>query len=254
MLFVTNVGSRPPGPGFVCTFSAISRTCGYCVGVGLVGEIQEGEGTRHRARRRRSSRRRTPPRRSRAPRTPARGRRSSEARWSCRRPPRALVAARLREVATVEAAEGRGDLGLVVGVNELDALAMGEPMVGGVEVSPLIEHRLIGLVVDHRAQAVLVGQGEVEDLQLDGQGALLAVGGHRHRSAVDPGGKVAPGVDLDPEGLVAVPATRRGNPPRPARAFSGTRTTGFHPVGSRGAAALPGFQAHSARVSCVTWR
>ena len=34
-------------------------------------------------------------------------------------------------------------------------------------------------------------------------------------------------------------ATAIGNPPRPARAFSGTSCTGFHPVGSAGAAGVP---------------
>jgi hypothetical protein len=48
-------------------------------------------------------------------------------------------------------------------------------------------------------------------------------------------------------------ATLIGKPPRPARAFSGTSWTGFHPVVSLGAAGLPGFQAQSACVGSVTF-
>jgi hypothetical protein len=44
-----------------------------------------------------------------------------------------------------------------------------------------------------------------------------------------------------------------GKPPRPARAFSGTSCTGFHPVASFGAAGLSGFQAQSACVGSVTF-
>ncbi len=40
-------------------------------------------------------------------------------------------------------------------------------MVGRVQIAPVVEHGLVGLVVDHGAQAVLVGQREVEHLKLD---------------------------------------------------------------------------------------
>ncbi len=43
-----------------------------------------------------------------------------------------------------------------------------------------------------------------------------------------------------------------GKPPMPARAFSGTSCTGFHPVGSGGAAGEPRLNTHDACDGVVT--
>ena len=72
-----------------------------------------------------------------------------------------------------------------------------------IEVAALVELWLRGLVVDHRVEAVLVGQREVEQLELDGQRRGPAVGGDLDRPLVDTRGPVAPRVDLDPDRLVA---------------------------------------------------
>ena len=53
--------------------------------------------------------------------------------------------------------------GLVVGVDELDAVAVREAVVDGVEVAAVVQLGLARLVVHHRVQAVRVGQREVED-------------------------------------------------------------------------------------------
>ena len=54
-----------------------------------------------------------------------------------------------------------------------------------------------------------------------------------------PAGSRPPDVDLEPHGLVLVLPDRDRQAAPAARAFSGTSCTGFHPVGSGGAAGEP---------------
>ena len=74
----------------------------------------------------------------------------------------------------------------------------------------MIELGLRRLVVDHRVQAVRVRQGEVEDLQLDGDALGLAVRGHGDDAVVEAGGQVARRVDLDPDRLIALGVDAEG--------------------------------------------
>ena len=73
---------------------------------------------------------------------------------------------------------------LVVGVHELDAVAVGEAMVRGVEIAAVVARRLIARVVQHRVHAVLVRQREVEDLELDRDAPARAVRAELDRAAV----------------------------------------------------------------------
>ena len=125
-------------------------------------------------------------------------------------------------------------------------MAMREPMVGGVEVAAVIELRLIARVEQHRVHAVLVGQREVEDLELDRHVTRLAVRAEVDRAAVDAGGAIAADVDLDPDRLIEVGRHRDRQPAASGRAFSGTSCTGFQPSGSAGAAGEPGSKTHDA--------
>jgi hypothetical protein len=70
-------------------------------------------------------------------------------------------------------------------------IAVRGAMVGGVEVPPVVQLGLARLVVHHRGDAVRVGQREVVDLQLDRQGSVSPVGGHRDRPLVEAAGTVA---------------------------------------------------------------
>ena len=106
------------------------------------------------------------------------------------------------EIAAGEPPESGGRTRDVVGVHQLDPLPMREPMVLGVHGTAVIELGLIARVEHHRVDAVLVGQGEVEELQDQGHLLPAAVGGHRDAPAVGTGGTVPPRVDLDPDRLV----------------------------------------------------
>ncbi len=114
----------------------------------------------------------------------------------------AFIAARGREVFARETRAGGARRLDRVGVNQLDAVAVREAVVRGVEVAPLIKLGLQRLVVDHRVHAVLVRQGEVEQLQLDGERLPAPVGRHLHAPLVDARGQVARRVDFDPDRLV----------------------------------------------------
>ena len=74
---------------------------------------------------------------------------------------RALVAGLGLEVVAAEAAQRRPRRRQVVALHQLHALAMGEAVVDGVEVGALVHLRLLALVVQHRRQRVLVGQGQL---------------------------------------------------------------------------------------------
>ena len=147
----------------------------------------------------------------------------------------------------------RLDLCLVVRVHELDTVAVGEAVELGVEAAALVEDRLVGLEVHHDRQAALVGDGEVEDAQLDRHCRRLAVGRDDELALVDTGRPIAAHVDLDPQRLPEPRRDRQREAAAAGRAFSGTSCTGFQPVVSRGAAGLPGFQAQSAWLSAVTF-
>src|SRR6476661_9181764 len=81
---------------------------------------------------------------------------------------------------------------------------MGEAMVLSVEIAALIQLRLQAFVVDHRLHAVLIGESEIKQLQLQRYLALLTVGCYGHRAGVDPGRQMLIGIDLDPDWLVRV--------------------------------------------------
>ncbi len=121
----------------------------------------------------------------------------------------AFVARRPREVLPVEAAPVRLDRRLVVGVHQLDAVPVREAVESGVEVPTLVELGLVRLVVDHHLQAVLVRQSKVEDAKLDRKRARFPVGGDRERPLVYAGRPVALHVDLDPERLPQARAHRQ---------------------------------------------
>jgi hypothetical protein len=105
---------------------------------------------------------------------------------------------------------------LVVGVYQLDAVAMGKAVILGVEVAAVIQLRLAALVVQHRVHAVLVRQAEIQHLELDRQHAARVVGLDRDLAAVDARLARAIDVDLDPDGLVLVRAYRHRQPAAPA--------------------------------------
>ena len=90
-----------------------------------------------------------------------------------------LVSLIAREVLSRQAAERRSRERRIVGVDELDAMTLRKAMVGGIEVAPVIERRLIALVVHHGRQRVLIGDLRVDDLELDRDPAGLATCGDR---------------------------------------------------------------------------
>ena len=68
-----------------------------------------------------------------------------------------LIAAGFGEVMAVKEPDRRRCCFNVVSMNKFDPLAMGETIVGIIEVAALIHYRLQALVVDHRVHAVLIG-------------------------------------------------------------------------------------------------
>jgi hypothetical protein len=61
-------------------------------------------------------------------------------------------------------------------VDELRAVTVRQPVVGRIEITAVIELRLIARVEQHRLHAVLVGQREVEHFELDWHLVGLPVG------------------------------------------------------------------------------
>ena len=204
--------------------------------VGLVGQVEEGEALRQR------------PRDELHPRVGAlpgtlllleRGTRAIEGDRDDRVADAlagALVARLRREVLPVEASPVRLDLRFVVRVHELDPLPVGEAVVGRVEVPALVELGLGGLVVDHRGQAVRVGEREAEDAQLDRERAARPVGGEADRAVVGAGRKLARDVDLDPDRLEESRGRPRAGSPRARRGRSRARAA---PAASRPCASAP---------------
>ena len=92
----------------------------------------------------------------------------------------------------------------VVLVHELHPMAMGETVIGGIEVAALVALGLIARVEQHRVHAVLVGKGEIEDLELDWHGTPQLVRADLDLTAVETGKARAVDVDLDPYRLVLV--------------------------------------------------
>jgi hypothetical protein len=121
-----------------------------------------------------------------------------------------LISRPAREVGAVEPALARAHRRLVVRITELDPIPVREAVIGGVQVAAVVQLGLRGLVVDHRVQAVRVGQREVEDLKLDGNAQGLPVRGHGGGAFVETAGQVARGVDLDPDRLVALGVDAEG--------------------------------------------
>ena len=130
--------------------------------------------------------------------------------------------------------------GLVVGVDQLDAVAVRGAMVGGVEVAAVVQLGLARLVVHHRGRgcsrraarsrrpAAPRARVRVRPSAVDGDRAL-----------VEPGGQVAPRVDLDPDRLGASRAPTREREP----AAAGARVLGheLHRLPAQGVArARPG--------------
>src|SRR4051794_8668692 len=95
-------------------------------------------------------------------------------------------------------------------MNQLDAVSMREAVEGGIEIPALIQLRLIAGVVQHRVHAVVVGEDEVVDLELDRERPSRSVGAHLDGAAVAARLPDTIDVDLDPDGLVLVgPDTNR---------------------------------------------
>ena len=86
-----------------------------------------------------------------------------------------LVAALAREVRPGESADGGRQRLLVVLVHELHPMTMRETVIGGIEVAALVALGLIARIEQHRVHAVLVGKGEVEDLELDRHACVAAL-------------------------------------------------------------------------------
>ena len=80
-------------------------------------------------------------------------------------------------------------------------MSVGEAVIGRVEVPPLVELRLLGLVEHHRVHGALVGQVEIQELERDRDLAHGAVRAQRDLSLVEAGRPAAARVDLDPDGL-----------------------------------------------------
>ena len=87
---------------------------------------------------------------------------------------------------------------------------MREAVVGRVEIAPVVPLGLIAGVEQHRVHAVVVGQGEVEHLELDGHLARRAVGLDRDGPAIETGRALSSNVDLDPDRLILVGADGNG--------------------------------------------
>ena len=250
---VRNRGSFAPGPGFERTFSRQALHLRVLRRVGLVGKIEERGGLGQAADEE------AHPRVGVAPGALLllEGRAGSvEGRGHDRVPDalaRPLVAARRREVAPVEPAAARLDTRLVVPVHQLDAVAVGEAVERRVEVPALVELGLGGLVVDHHREAVLVGESEVEDAELDRDRRLLPVRREGERPLVR-SGRLGRGPRRPRS---RAPARGRGPPRAGSRRAPSARSRGraaraSSPVVSRGAAGLPGFQTQSAWLSVVT--
>ena len=137
---------------------------------------------------------------------------------------RALVVRVAREVRAGEPPESGPRGRDVVGVHQLDALAMGEAVVRRIHVAAVVQLGLVARVVHHRVQAVLVGQREIEELEREGQLLAAAIRCHRQTALIRAGRAIASRVDLDPERLILAGAdrtreSRRGRHARsPARA------------------------------------
>src|SRR5689334_4336522 len=86
------------------------------------------------------------------------------------------------KIAAVEAAQCRGCQVDIVGLDQLDALAMSKAVVLRIEVATLIHFGLQALVIDHHVHAVLIRQGEIKQFQLDRYRLLLAVSSYGYRS------------------------------------------------------------------------
>src|SRR5438132_1657175 len=84
-------------------------------------------------------------------------------------------------------------MSIVERVHELDAVTMGEAMVGSVKIAAVVALGLAALVIHHRVDAVFVRQREVEQLELDRQTMRPAVSIDSNRPAVRAGRTIAPG-------------------------------------------------------------
>src|SRR5262249_37901941 len=114
---------------------------------------------------------------------------------------RALVAIGFCEIRAAKSPHRVPRRGDIVGVNQLDALAMRETMVLGVEVAPLIKLRLRSLIIAPRALAFLMGQCKIEQLELAGDVSALPVSVDGDFASVDPRGQIARGVIFNPNRL-----------------------------------------------------
>ena len=87
---------------------------------------------------------------------------------------------------------------------------MRETMVGRIEIAPVVPLGLIAGVEQHRVHAVVVGEREVQHLELDGHMAGRTVGLNRDGAAVESRGSLSSNVDLDPNRLILVGADGDG--------------------------------------------
>src|SRR5258706_15901582 len=91
-------------------------------------------------------------------------------------------------------------------------------MVLRVEIAAVVQLGLIARVEQHRMHAVLVGQREVKDFQLDGHEPAPRIGTYLDRAAIQARATRAVDVDLDPNRLAFARTDRDGeaaqSPPR----------------------------------------
>src|SRR6185369_330330 len=140
---------------------------------------------------------------------------------------RSFIALRFREISAVKAAE-RGMYGLdVVTVDQLDAVTMCKAVVLRIQIASLVESRLQTLVVDHRLHAVLIRQGEIKQLQLDGDRLFPAICVYRDCSGIETGGQISIGVDFEPNRLVLISSHTKWKPTQTGACILGNQLYRF---------------------------